>query len=56
MHDFERYDILPCMRVPRSTTDTSYPVRDIIPHAHEYEYEPVLVVYINVTRVDIGQC
>ena len=31
MHGFERYDILPCMRVPRSTTDTSYPVRDIAP-------------------------
>ena len=29
IRDFETYDILPCMHVPRSTIDTSYPIRDI---------------------------
>ena len=38
IHEFERYDILPCMRVPRSTTNTPYPVRDTYIYIFIYIY------------------
>ena len=43
MQDFERYDILPCMGVPRSTTDSSYPVRDIY----------IYIIYIYIYKIYI---